>query len=219
MPRRYRSTKLISMTIIATSATYTQMETCTWLHYIFGCLLIFQTLYLIRCFFMFKRLQELKQALDIKNNPRTPQDILKVYKNNPGHKFFTRSERRFREQQLKKRLKQSWNQNGSHTKGTGTEPEPKPKPEAETEPVKRNPALKEFSRMNRQLRQPSPPKSHSHISHLLHPHLLLLKLCIYTALSFLTFCIFCHSLRINLTESSLLEVEGESDDLELWDPV
>lgn len=185
------------------------METYDWLHYISGCVHAFSILTLIHCLLIINRQQELKQALEIKVNPRTPQDILKVYKSNPGHKFFTRSERRFRERQLEKRLKQSWSQSGSHSKGT----EPKPG----IEPVRRNPALKGISRMNRQLRQPSPPKSH--ISHLLH--LLFPRLCIYTALPFLTFCIFCHSLRINLTELSLLEVEEETDDVQLWalDPV
>ena len=71
---------------------------------------------------MIKRQQELKQALEIQINPRTPQDILRVHLNNPGHKFLTRSERG------EDQLKQSWSQSGSHS------------PRSQAEPVRRIPA-------------------------------------------------------------------------------
>ena len=40
-------------------------------------------------------------------------------------------------------------------------------------------------------------------------------------LPFLSFSIFCHSLRLNLTESYLLQVDKESNEAEFWelDPV
>ena len=187
--------------------SYAQMGTYyEWLQYIPACLVLHSILNLIGyCLRSRRQLQELKQALDIKNSPRTPQDILKEYKNNPGHKFLPRSERKFREHQLEKHLKQTWTQRRSHTSTK------------RREPVRENPAVKELSCMSRQLWQPSPPKSR--ISHLLH--VLFLRLCIYTALPFLTCCVFCHNLGINLTESYLLQVEEESDDVVLWelDPV
>ena len=151
------------------------------------------------------KLQELQQALDAQDRlrVRTPQDHLNEYKSNPGHKFLTRSERRLRERLLEKSLKKTWSQDRSRSHSKGTEPV-----------VKGHPAIKQFSRMNRQLRQPSLPKSYNW--HELH--LLFNQLCIYTALPFLTFCVLCHHLRINLTESLLLE---ESAEAELWelDPV
>ncbi|KAL9130928.1 MAG: hypothetical protein Q9175_006900 [Cornicularia normoerica] len=190
------------------SPTVTQTEINKWLQYIFGWLSILAILNLIRFYLKIRRVQEPKQAPDIESKSCTPQDILNEYKNNSGHKFLTRSERRFREHQLEKHLKQTWRQQrrrsiGSQTKGT--------------EPVRENPAVEESSRMNRPLRQPFTPQSR--ISHL--QHLSFYKLCIYTALPFLTFSIFCHNLRINLTESVSLEVEEESENVELWelDPV
>lgn len=178
-----------------------------WSLYISGCLFLLSILNIsYGRFLRIRRQQELKQVQDNKNNPLTTQDILEEYKTNPGHKTLTPSERRFQERVPEEQLTETWNQeqSRSHTR--------------ETEPVRGHPAaVKEISRINRQLRQPSPQKSR--ISHLLH--LLFLRLCIYIALPFLTLCIFCHSLRINLTESSLLEVEEESDQVEFWelDPV
>ena len=79
-----------------------------------------------------------------------------------------------------------------------------------------DPALKKISRTNRQLKQPCLEKSH--IAHL---HLLFDKLCIYTTLPFLTLILFCHYLRICLTELYVLEVEEGPDEVELYeqDPV
>ncbi|KAF6235982.1 hypothetical protein HO173_005610 [Letharia columbiana] len=180
------------------------MENNNWLGKIIGFLSIFVLLTIFRYHLKIEIRQELEQALETQKKPRTARDIFNEYKNNPGHKFLTRSERRFREHQLRKHLKQTWNQEQSLTHTNGTEP------------VRReNPAVKEFSRMNRQLRQPSPQKSP--FSHLLH--LLFIKLCIYTALPFLTLSIFCHSLRISLTASLLLEVEEESEDVGELDSV
>ena len=146
--------------------------------------------------------QALKQGLNDQDT-RTPQERLDEYKSNLGHRFLTRSERRFREHLFETSLKATRSQDRSrfHSKGTG--------------PVVRgHPAIKKFSRMNRQLRQPSLPKSYNW--HQLR--LLFNQLCIYTALPLLTFCVLCHHLRINLTEPFLLE---DSDDAEAWelDPV
>ena len=143
-------------------------------------------------------IQKLVQELESRNRLRTPKDILQEFKNNPAHKSLTRSERRFREHQLEKRLKHTWSQERSRwsrcdTSITGTGP------------VRGNPTVKETSRMNR---QPSPQESHIiSLSHRLH--LIFVKLYIYIALSFLTLFIFCHNLRINLLESYLLEIEEE----------
>lgn len=179
-----------------------------WLEYLLGCLSILATLSLIRLYLDKQRQQELKPPLDTiesRSRTRTQQDILNEYKQNPGHKFLTRSEQRFREQQLKKHLKRIWR----------TEPRQGREP-----PVNVDPAIKEISRMNRQLRQQQtqPSLQNSLTSHL---PFLFYRLCILTVLPFLSFSIFCHSLRLNLTESYLLQVDQESDEAELWelDPV
>lgn len=171
-----------------------------------GCLCILLTLNLIGIYLKFRReqqeLKEIKKIPDIKSRSRTAQDILQEYKNNPSHKYLPRSERRFREHQLERHLKHNWSHSShssqgrsrSHTQGA--------------EPVKET--VSEVSRMNRQHQQrcqPLPQKSH--ILHLLH--LLFYKLCIYTALPFLTLSVFCRNLRITLIESRLLQVEEESD--------
>ena len=189
-----------------------------WLECVLGCLSIFATLSLIRLYLDNPRQQEPKPSLDIesRSRTRTQQDILNEYKQNPGHKFLTRSEQRFRERQLKKHLKRTWR----------TEPALRREP-----PVNVDPAIssKEISRMNRQLRQQSQSQPSLQISHHTssssssssHLHFLFNRLCIHTALIFLSFTIFCHSLRINLKESYLLQVEQESDQAEFWelDPV
>ena len=79
-----------------------------------------------------------------------------------------------------------------------------------------DPALKKISRTNRQLKQPC--LEQSHIEHL---HLFFDKLCIYTALPFFTLIVFCHYLRISLTELYVLGLEEGSDEVELYeqDPV
>ena len=182
-----------------------------WLEYLLGCLSILATLSLIRLYLdNQKRQQEPKPPLDIiesRSRTRTQQDILNEYKQNPGHKYLTRSEQRFREQQLKKHLKRIWR----------TEPRQGREP-----PVNVDPAIKEISRMNRQVRQQhtQPSLENSLTSHLNLPFLFY-RLCILTVLPFLSFSIFCHSLRLNLTESYLLQVDEESDEAELWelDPV
>ncbi len=183
------------------SDSIVQMELIKWHLCFMRCLAILAILDMIRCYRKSQRQQKRKQALDIRSRPRESQDIqkiLKIYKRNPGHRFLTRHEQRNREVQLERQLRKIWSQERRriHTKGT--------------EPAREDPAIKEISRMNRQLRQPSPQKSR--ISHLLH--LLFIELCIHTALPLLTFCIFCHSLRISLRESYLpeLEVEEESED-------
>lgn len=181
-----------------------QMEFKKWLQYLFTSFFLLTILHVVRCY-LEKQRQQRKQALNIEDRVRTPQELLHEYKTNAGHKYLTRSERRFRERLLEKYLQKTWSQDRSRSHSKGTEP------------VRRHPAVKEFSRMNRQLRQPSPPESR--IWHQLH--LLFNELCIYTALPFLTFSILCHHLRINLTESLLLEHEEDSDDGECWelDPV
>lgn len=142
-----------------------------------------------------KQQQERQHALDIQDQlrVRTPLEHLHDHRSNPGHKILTRSERRFRERLLKKSLEKTWSQDRSRSH------------REEKDPVVRgHPAIKKISRMNR---QPSPPKSYNW--HQLH--LLFNRLCIYTALPFLTFCVFCHHLRINLTESLLLEEFDEAE--------
>ena len=159
-----------------------------WLEYLLGYLYILATLSLIRLYLNNQRQQEPKQpAQDIESRSytHTQQDILNEYKQNPGHKYLTRSEQRFREHQLKKHLKRIWR----------TEP-----PQGGEPPVNVDPALKEISRMNRQLRQQhtQPSLQNSPTSQLQFPFN---RLCIHTALPFLSFSIFSHSLRLNLTES------------------
>ena len=142
---------------------------------------------------------EPKQAEDIESKVLTRQEKVLEYKNNPGHKFLPRSERRLKERQLAKYLE---SQERSRTKGV-----------KRLEPVRKDPPVKKISRMNRQpkARQPSvslpvkPWKSLISCTTVSFYH----KLCIYTALPFLTFYLFCQSLRFYLTESYLVEVEGE----------
>ena len=182
-----------------------QMELIKWYLCITRCLAILAILDMIRCYRKSQRQQKLKQALDIKGRSRESQDIqkiLEIYKRNPGHRFLTRREQRIREVQLKKYLRKIWSQEGRRIDTKGTES------------AREDPAIKGISRMNRQLRQPSPSPQKPRISHLLH--LLFIELCIHTALPLLTFCVFCHSLRISLRESYLpeleVEVEEESED-------
>ena len=174
-----------------------------WLDFIGLCLLVCLILYEIRHHLKPKNRHEVEQVLGSESGKsRTRHDILSEYKNNPGHKFLTRSERRFREVQLEKHIKRSRRQERSrfigyhHTKGQGTEPI-------------ENPAVEKFSRSQLTSNFQSSPKprttSHRH-------HVSFHELCIYTALPFLTFCIFCQSLRTNLTESYLLQFEAESED-------
>ena len=184
------------------------MELIQWHLWIIRCLAILAILDMIRCYRKSQRQQKRKQAPDIESKSRSSQDIrkiLKIYKRNPGHKFLTKQEQRIGELELERHLRKIWSQERRriHSKGR--------------EPAREDPAIKEFSRMNRQLRQPPPPQpstQKSRISHLLH--LFFIELCIHTALPLLTFCIFCHSLRISLRESYLpqleLEVEEESDE-------
>ena len=171
-----------------------------WLEYIGLCLLVCLISFLIRLYLKCEEWDELRQALDSEiGESRTRHDILSEYKNNPGHKFSTRSERRFREVQLERQLKKSRRRRrsrfiGYHTKGKGTEPI-------------ENPAVEKFSRS--QLTFQSSPKPRTPILH--RQHISFHELCIYTALPFLTFSIFCQSLRINLTESFLLQFGEELD--------
>ena len=200
------------------------MDINTWPRYLIICAAALVILSITNYYLNIRRQHKLKllqAALEVQNKSRTPQDILQEYKNNPNHRFLTRSERRYRERLLEKHLKHTWSQGRSrphshthshrHTSGQ--------------DPVKEIPTLQGISRMNRQLSlntlsQPTPKKSRN-ISVALSPrlHLLFDKLCIYTALPLLTFCVFCHNLRINLIESHLLqfgeeeesESEGESE--------
>ena len=171
-----------------------------WLEFIGFCLLSFLILFLITLCLQDDEWDELRKELESElGESRTRQDILSEYKNNPGHKFLTRGERRFREVHLERQLKKSRRQQrsrfiGYHTKGKRPEPI-------------ENPAVEKFSR--RQLTCQSSPKPRT-ISH--RHHLSFHELCIYTALPFLTFSIFCQSLRTNLTESYLLQFETESED-------
>ena len=171
-----------------------------WLDFIGLCLLVCFILYEIRHHLKLKKWYEVKQALDSKSGEsRTRHDILSEYKNNPGHKFLSRSERRFREVQLERQIKRSRKQQrsrfiGYHTKGQGTEPI-------------ENPAVEKFSRRQLTFQSSPKPRTTSH-----RPHVSFRELCSYTALPFLTFFIFCQSLRTNMTESYLLQVEAESED-------
>ena len=173
-----------------------------WLDFIGFCLLVYVILCLIRLYAELEERHKLRHELESEiGESRTRQDILSEYKNNPGHKSLTRSERRFiREVRLERHIKRSRGQQRSrfigyhHTKGKGPEPI-------------ENPAVEKFSR--RQLTFQSSPKPRT-ISH--RPHVSFHELCIYTALPFLTFSIFCQSLRMNLTESYWLQVEAESED-------
>lgn len=159
---------------------------------------ILMILYLITCLLKIRSLQEQIRAVS-NTNPHIQQDIFVVRKNNPGHKKRTRSARRFRERQRDMHLKHWWSKNKKrsryHTKGP--------------EPIREDPTVKKISRMNCQQLQPC--LGNSHISHLLP--LFHNKLCIYTALPFLTFGIFCYHLRIHLTESIWLEIGEESDEV------
>ena len=178
-----------------------QMFGNKWLDFIGLCLLIYLISFLIRLYLEVKELDELRQEIESEiGESRTRHDILSEYKNNPGHQFLTRSERRFRQVHLERQLKRIRRQERSrfigyhHTKGQGTEPI-------------ENPAVEKFSRSQLTFQfSPKPrPTSHRH-------HVSFHELCIYTALPFLTFCIFCQSLRTNLTESYLLQFEAESED-------
>lgn len=182
----------------------TQMEINKWPEYVFGCLVIFSIFNLISFRLNSQRRQERKPALHIESRSRALvlQDILNEYKKNPDHQRLTQSEQRFRERQLRKQLEHIWTKERSRS-GTCTQ---------EVEPVNVDPVIKKISRMNRQLRvlrQPSLAKSHT-----AQLRLLFHGLCIHTALPFLTFCIFCHCLRLSLIESYLLEAEQESDQAE-----
>ena len=162
------------------------------------CIIVIWSFFICSIVIWNREKQKLQQGLDgpERFRVRTPQENLNEYKSNPGHKFLPRSERRIRERVLEKSLKKAWSQDRSRSHSKGTQPV-----------VKGHPAIEKFSRMNRQLRQPSLPKSYN--SHQLH--LLFNQLCIYTALPFLTFCVLCHHLRINLTESLLLEDSDEAE--------
>ena len=184
----------------------TQMAINNWCGYVFGGQSILSMVILIRFYLKSQEQQETNPALDMESRSRTPQDILNDYKKNQGSNYLTRSERRFRERQLSNHLGHFWSlqQSRSCTSIQGLEP------------VNVDPALKKISRTNRQLMQPCLEKSH--IAHL---HLSFDKLCIYTALPFLTLILLCHYLRISLTELYVLEIEEGSDEVELYelDPV
>ena len=157
--------------------------------------------------------RELRQVLEESGESgesRTRQDVLSEYKNNPGHNFLPRGEGRFQNWKLERYLKRSRRQQQRsryhtvHTKGKGREP-------IET------PAVEKFSRSWQLTLQSSPnlkpqpqpqPRTISHRQQNVFFH----KLCIYTALPFLTFSVFCQSLRMNLTESYSLQAEVESED-------
>ena len=151
-----------------------------------------------------QRLQNQKRALDDLKRSRTPQECLDEYKSNPDHKYLTRSERRRRERLLEKRLKKTWRPSQEQERSRSHS--------IVRDPVNRgHPALKQFSRINRQLPQLTLPEFRI-IWHQLH--LLYEKLCRYTALPFLTFYVFCLHLQISLTGPLLPEPEEESDDTE-----
>ena len=163
------------------------------------CLLIYSISLLVKLYLEEQEWDELRQ--EIESEIREYRDILSEDKNNPGHKSLTRSERRFiREVQLERHRKRIRRQQGSrligyhHTKGQGTEPI-------------ENPAVERFSRSQLTFQSSPKPRTTSHGQHVSFH-----KLCIYTALPFLTFCSFCQSLRTNLTESYLLQFEAESED-------
>lgn len=182
----------------------TQMEINKWPEYVFGCLVIFSILTLISFHLESQRRQERKPALDIESRSRALvlQDILKEYKREPDHQCLTQSEQRFRERQLRKQLEHIWTKERSRSRTCFQE----------VEPVNVDPTIKKISRMNRQLRvlrQPSVAKSHTARLRLLFD-----GLCIHTALPFLTFCIFCHCLRLSLIDSYLLQAKQESDQAE-----
>lgn len=184
----------------------TQMEINKWPGYVFGCLAIFSIFNLISFHRKSQRRQERKPGLDLESRSRVLvlQDIINQYRKNPDHQCLTRSEQRFRERQLRKQLEHIWTKERSRSR-TYTQ---------EVEPVNVDPAIKKISRMNRQLRvlkQPSLALAKSHTAQL---RLLFDELCIHTALPFLTFCIFCHCLRLSLRESYLVEAEQESDQAE-----
>ena len=150
--------------------------------------------------------RKLRQALEESGGTR--QDILSEYKNNPGHNFLPRGEGRFKNWKLERYLKRSRRQQqrsrfiGYHTKEKGREPI-------------EIPAVEKFSRSRQLTFQSSPilkpkpqPRTISHRQQNIFFH----KLCIYTALPFLTFSFFFQSLRMNLTESYSLQAEVESED-------
>ena len=85
------------------------------------------------------RQPEAKPALDIERSRlRAQQDILTQSKNNPGHhRNLTRSERRFQERQSQKQPG-VWSKAGRG--GSARK---------EAEPVRKDPAIKEISRMNK----------------------------------------------------------------------
>lgn len=156
--------------------------------------------------------EQYEQAqLEKQKELRTPQECVNEYRSNPGHRYLTRSERRRRERLLEK-LKKTWSQDQNQERSRSHS--------IVRDPVnnhRRHPALKQFSRITRQLPQPQPQSTHPEFRINWHQlHLFYNKLCIYTALPLLTFCVFCHHLRINLTEP-----EEESDDTEFseLDPV
>lgn len=162
---------------------------------------------LIRSYLKSQEQQETNPALDTESRSCTPQDILNDYKKNQGFNYLTRSERRFRERQLSNHLGHFWSLQQSRSCTSSIQG---------LEPVNVDPALKKISRTNRQLKQPCREKSHIALLHLLFD-----KLCIYTALPFLTLILFCHYLPISLTELYVLEVEEGSDEVERYeqDPV
>ena len=169
--------------------------------YLGGCLSILLILELIRRYLVTQEQPKPEPVLDIENKSHTQQDILNEYKQNPGHKSLNRSEQRFRERLLKRHLKRVWSE---QSRAQRREPV-----------VNVDPSPKEASRMNRQLSRPSQPyepyKPCVDQFPIAYLHSLFNRLCIYTVLPFLTFSIFCHSLRISLTESYLLQFEEEKE--------
>ena len=136
---------------------------------------------------------------------RAQQDIpiLNQSKNNPGHRnHLTRSERRFRERQTQKQPQPG--QWGKAGRGGSAR--------KEAEPVNKDPAIKEISRMNKngELRQESQESLIARLLRLLL-HLLFHKLCIYIVFPFHVFFVFCHHLRICLRDSRLQDFEFEED--------
>ena len=153
---------------------------------------------------LIQRQQELKLAADIESRLRTQHDSLNQSRNNNTRpRLLTRSERRFRERQLQK-------QSGLRSQQGSP---PRPRKEKEAEPVRKDPAIKEISRMNnRHLRPPPQLRQPSHISRLLR--LLFDKLCTYTAqvvFPFHVFFVFCHHLRLCLRDSYLQDFKIEED--------
>ena len=201
--------RFLKFTGVDNSNSKAQMDIIILFRYGLRCVMVVWSLIQIHRQLKERRQQRLKQRQDIENQPRTQQDILNEYKNNPGHRSLTRSERRFRERQLEKHLERTWNVERSRSD--------RPRPRART--VRKDPAINKgpgpvVSRMNRQLKQ-QPRLEISHISLSLSPHLLLQKLFIFTALTFLAFCIFCQSLRTNLTESYYYSLEFDEEEEEV----